>query len=762
MPAVLAGIVALLMASCSSTRHVPEDRYLLGKYRLKADDPDVHVREMDSYIRPRPNKKVLGVRFYLGLYNLSGEKDNGLNRWLRKIGEEPVLYDPYEAERNNKQLGLYMRNRGYYHARVGDTVTFRRRKARVSYEINAGEPYRIRSVRYHLEDTTLRSLILPDSVNSLIVPGDLLDVDRMQEERDRIEKRLRRRGYYRFNKDYIYYEVDSSLNSGQVDLTIGVRKYILPTGDGYYNVVPHRKYRVEKVYIYPGYDPQQAMEDNQAYLERLNRLEYKGYDFLFEGDLKANPGIVSQSVYIIPGELYDYEMVEQSHKHLSSLRIYKLVNIVFEEENPSDPYIRDDYPLNCHIQLSPATLQSYAVELEGTNSSGNIGMGGNLSYQHRNLFGGAENFQFRVSGAVETIREVKETGYGNMIELGTEARINLPTFLLPFRTEQFIRKFNPKTNTSISYNYQRRPDYTRSVFNTTFGYNWQGNDYTTHIVNPLQLNFVKMIDVSRDFVDSIRATYLKHSFEDRLILGISYSWIYSNQDIQKARDFIYLRTHFESTGLLLSGIANIANREQDSLGRYKLLGNEFAQYLKGEVEFRYFNFLSENSSVVYRFFGGIAYPYGNSVAIPYEKQFFSGGANGIRAWQVRNLGPGSYSGTVSRYPNTTADIKLEANMEYRFKLFWLLEGALFVDAGNIWSLTPEDEREGAEFALNSFYRDIAVGTGLGLRMDFSYFIFRLDLGFKTRDPSAAEGERWIPLQESLLSPQFNLAIGYPF
>jgi len=750
------------MASCSSTKYVPEDRYLLGKYKLKLDDSDLKTRDMDAYIKPKPNKKVLGMRFYLGLYNMSGEKDNGMNRWLRRIGEEPVLYDQYEAEGNNKQLGLYMRNKGYYHSTVNDTVEFKRGKAKVSYDIKAGGPYRIRRVSYILEDTTLNSIILPDSVNTLLHPGDLFDVDVMQEERARIEERLRRRGYYNFNRDYIKYSADSALNTNQVDITIGIRKYVQPLEDGYYLEVPHKKYRVRNVFIYPGFDPQEALSDYQGYIKGMNRIEYDSFHFLYEEDLRANTSIISQSVFILPGDHYDVQKERQSHQHLSSLRIYRLVNIRFEEEEAADPDSLGTWPLTCHIQLSPATLQSYTLGLEGTNSSGNIGMEGNLNYQHRNLFGGAENFRFRVSGAIETLREAEESGLANMIELGGEARINLPQFLLPFRTEQFIRRYNPKTNFSVAYNYHRRPDYTRSVFNTTFGYNFKGNDYTTHVLNPLQVNFVKMVDATKEFLDSIQGTYLEHSFEDRLILGTSYSFIYSNQDIKKSRDFYFLRTNLESTGIVLSGVASLANQEQDSLGRYIMLGNEFAQYAKGDFEFRYFDYLDDKSSLVYRLFAGVAFPYGNSLAIPFEKQYFSGGANGIRAWQVRNLGPGTYGGSKSRYPNTTADVKLEANIEYRFKLFWILEGALFADAGNIWSINPEDDREGARFAWDRFYKEIAVGTGFGLRMDFKFFVFRFDLGMKTRDPSEPEGKRWVLLNEGFRTPQVNIAIGYPF
>ena len=755
-----------LLASCNSTKYVPDEAHLLTSYRVKVDNEDVDSKELNSYIKPKPNRQILGTKFYLGLYNLSGEKDNGWNRWLRKIGEAPVLYDDYETDRNNKQLGLYMRNKGYHHAEVSDSVRFKKKKAQVSYDIVAGIPYMLRSINYHYEDTALRSVLAPDTVNSLLKPGDLFDVDAMQAERARIETYLRNRGYYNFNREYIHYEVDSSLNSQQVDLTIGVKKFILPSEEGYYLVVPHRKYKIEKVYIYPGFDPQRAMADNKGYIEGLTSFNYKEFEFRQEDKLKADPGVISQSVFIIPGEVYDAEKVKQSYKHLSSLRIYKLVNIVFEEDNPGDPYLHDYYPLVCHIQLNPTTTQSYTVELEGTNSAGNLGIGGNLNYTHRNLFGGAENFTTRLSGAVETIREIDQQGFGNMIELGLEGRLTFPKFLLPFKTEQFIRKYNPKTSTSISYNYQHRPDYTRSVFQTTFGYNWTSGDFITHIINPLQLNFVKMIDATDEFLEEIKDTYLEYSYEDRLILGVNYSFIYTNQDIQKSRDFVFFRTNLESAGLLLKGVAGAISAEKDSLGRHIMFGNAFAQFVKGDVEFRYFKILNDQTNLVYRIFMGAAYPYMNSITIPYEKQYFTGGANGMRAWQVRNLGPGSYNifnePDTPRWPNQTADLKIEANIEYRFDLFWLLEGALFLDSGNIWSLNKDDDRPGSVFEWNRFYKEFALGAGLGLRMDFSFFVFRFDLGMKVRDPAQSEGSRWVFMNSGYNRPQFNIAIGYPF
>ena len=763
---VFSGIVLLLVSSCKPTKYLAEDEYLLDKYRVRIENGNLNRQELENHIKPKPNKKILGVKFYLGLYNLSGRKDNGLNRWLRKIGEAPVKYDKYETERNDNQLNLYLNNKGYFNAEVSDTVSFRKKNARVSYDIYPGRPYTIRSIRYRLEDTTLRTIFYRDTVHTLIRKGQHYDVDRLQSERARIEQVFRNRGYFKFTQDYVYFNVDSSIGSHQVDLTLGIKKFVISSKEGYRLVVPHRRYVVEDVYIYPSYDPNRALVDYQGYIRGLNRDEYHGFVFLHEGKLRANPKVLSQSVYIIPGEVYDQEKVKQTHTHLSSLRIFKMVNIVFEEKDPYDEVSRDYYPLACHIQLSPTTSQSYGVELEGTNSSGNIGAGGNLNYMHRNLLGGAENFSARVSGAIETITRSDTAGsVGYITEFGSDIRLSLPQFLLPVKTENFIRKFNPKTNITAAYNYQKRPDYTRSLIQTTFGYNWSGNELVTHIVDPVQLNFVKMLNVSDTFRNYIDTTILRHSYEDQLILAANYSMIFSNQSLRRGSDFVFVRCNLESAGFLLSGLAGFTHFPEDSLGRHEILGNAFSQYLKGDIEFRWYKPFNDKTSMVYRIFAGIAFPYGNSLAIPFEKQYYSGGANGVRAWHVRDLGPGSYyDGKPPPFPNKTADIKLEANAEYRFKLFWILEGALFLDAGNVWSVKYDPERQGAEFAWNRFYKEIALGTGLGLRMDFSFFIFRIDLGLKIRDPGLKGGPDWVRLSDAFSKEKrvWNLAIGYPF
>ncbi len=764
-------VIAFLLYSCSSTKHIPEDSYLLSSSKVVTDNKEVDKKEMETYIRPKPNKRVLGIKLYLGLYNLSGKKDNRINNWLQKIGEAPVLWDEFEIEKNSSRLKLYLKNRGYYYAHVDDTTRFKKKKAKVRYDIETGEPYIIHQINYEFKDTTICDLVLADTANSLLERGSPFDVDVLQEERLRIENLLKLHGYFNFNKDYILFQADSLRNKMQVNLSATFNQYQIQNPEGT-NIlqVPHRQYRIRNVYVFPDFNQKEALANFEQYLNRLNERTYNNFKLLYEGHLDINPEVVTQSIYIIQGNMYHIDDVQETYHHLSSLRIFRLVNIYFEEVDSYYVYHQEEYPLDCYIQLSPSTLQSYTVELEGTNSSGNVGAAGNISYQHRNLFGGGENLNVRIKGAIEFLRKIDSTqvqklkGIDELYEAGIDARITLPQFLLPVNTENFIRKYNPRTRITLAGNIQKRPDYTRGILNAGFGYTWSTSPYVSHIINPLDINFVKMLKIDSVFREDIRGTYLEHSYEDKLITALNYSFIYNNQDIKKLKNYLFLRINAEQSGNLLSGMYAIVSSPNED-GRYEIMKNEFAQYLKGDIDLRYYQIVDDKTSFVYRVFMGVARPYGNSVAIPFEKQYFTGGANGIRAWPVRNLGPGTYRETRSVYPNATADIKLEANFEYRFKLFWILEGALFADAGNIWAIRKDDKREGTVFNWNTFYKQIAVGTGVGLRMDFSFFIFRIDLGLKVRDPSLPSGPQWVILNrpdKNYKYTNFHVAIGYPF
>ncbi len=749
------------------TRHVPEDDYLLTRSRVRTDSRQIDRSEVRGYLRQEPNTRILGVPFNLMLYNLSNpEKEGWPHNWLRRIGEEPVVFDPFETGRSVRQIEQYLRNKGYFHAEVEDTVRFRRQRARVKYTIEANEPFRLNNIYYDLEDKGLEDVIIADTANSLLQQGEIFDVDILQEERNRIEEYLRNLGYYNFNREFIYFEADTTAGRRIVDLTVGIKKYTRRLANNTYESVSHKRYNIDRIFIYTDYSPREALSQQEEYYADFDTTVYRDMYFLHKGDLKVNPRVIAQSLFIFPGEIYSKESVDQTYRHLFSLRHFRLINIRFREqaeEGTNDTGSKGK--LDCYLQLTPFARQSYTVELEGTNSSGDFGFGGNFMYQHRNIFGGAEILNLKLKGSVESLQGYEGTSLDNTYEYGIDANMQFPGFLPDIGSVTRTRRYNPRTKITAAYNYQQRPDYTRTIVNLGFSYEWQGSEYTTHILTPAEFNFVKLPASTPEFDSLITLYNLQASFRDHLVSETNYSFIFNNQDIRRRRDFVYFRTNLEVGGNIFSAIANLTDLEREN-GTYNILGNPFAQFVRSDIDFRYYWKLSQDNTLVGRFFAGAGIPYGNSEALPFEKKYFSGGANSIRAWQVRSLGPGSFHDPVDRtFPNRTADIKLEANLEYRFDMFWVLEGAMFLDAGNIWAINRSDRREGALFRFNRFYDEIAVGTGFGFRFDFNFFLFRIDTGLKLRDPIEPPGERWIhPNRGFSFSNDvtINIGIGYPF
>jgi outer membrane protein assembly factor BamA len=761
----------VLLISCQPTKYVPQEEYLLNDYKvemprkIESGDGELDKKALKEYIKQKPNKRIFFWRFYLSLYNLSSpEKENGFNNWLKRIGEPPVVYDPDLKERSSEQLMLYMQNKGFYNVAVKDTTLYSKQQAKVIYTVIPNRPYTIHSITYFFEDATLAPMVLADTASSPFRVGKRFDVDVLQQERIRIETVLRDSGYYNFNRDYVYYEVDSSLNSYQVDVTLGINNYAQQTKGGRIIHVDHPVYRIRDVYMVTDYDPVSFDRRRASGSIQKDTMLYDSIHLVYSNKPNIRPGMVTQKNYIFPKERFDASNVARTFRNLSSLSAFRMVDIRFNEvEGSKEPL------LDCEILAAPATRQSYTFKIEGTNSGGNIGAAGNVSYMHRNLFGGSEQFDLTFTGAIETLKEtgedtISQGRFNLMQEFGVQARLRIPKFLLPFRSDQFIRRYNPQTNIRLSYNYQKRPQYTRTLANASFGYEWRSSEELLHRVYPLEASLILTPYMRQDFADWLEGKYLFYSYEPHLIIDTRYSFIWSNQKLLKNQNFQDIRVNLETAGNLLYGGYKLFAPDPGD-GNYQMFGVDFAQYVKGDIDFRSYNFIYEDISLILRGFAGIGFAYLNSAAIPFEKQYFSGGANSIRAWQVKNLGPGSYDDPEkTAYPNQTGDVKLEANMEYRFPLFWKLEAALFLDVGNIWSLSREDNRPGAGFEFKRFYKELAVGTGAGTRLVFSFFILRFDLGIPLRNPFPIEGSNWLPGNSGISGKDltFNIAIGYPF
>jgi outer membrane protein assembly factor BamA len=759
-------LVAVVMASCSPTRYVPENSYLLSRSRLETSQNNPSKDQLQSYIIQKPNKKLLGIRFHLFLYDLSNiNKTKWPHAWLRKIGEEPSIYSPDLTKTSLAQLKQYLEDKGYYHAQVYDTVIFKGRNAKVKYTINPNAPYHITKISYSFEDTSLASKILPDTLNSLLRRGMRFDKPVLQQERIRIEAMLKELGYFRFSKEYIFYNATVRPEDGTVSLEMNVKEFVEGEPDPRTKIKMHPRYRIGDVNIIPNFS-NTATSGNVASSGPVtfDTTRYQNLRFLYHNKSNLRPSIIAYNNEIHPGAYYKLSNVNRTYRNLSELNIVRFTNITFREKDTLVAPGSDKY-LDCRIELTQKKLQSYQTEIAGTNSTGDLGVRGNLLYQNLNLFRGAEVFNMKITGAIESLEKQTKGKFRSMKEIGIESSILFPIFLSPIKFQNFVSRHAPKTSLSTSLNYQSRPDFTRSIANASYAYTWNGGKHLTWTLCPIELNYIQIFEShsSSEFLDSIKTTPLGYSFTDHVINVARYGFELNNQTIGKSKDFIFMKFNIESAGNILNLVDKNINK--DSEVPRKLFKVPYFQYMRSDVDFRYYNIIDKNNRFAYRIFVGAGYPYGNSKTLPYEKKYYVGGPNSIRAWSTRDLGPGSYVepdsvSSLYNYPNKSGDIKIEANMEYRFKVIWKMESALFIDAGNVWEINKDVNKPGAEFNFNRFYKEIAVGSGFGLRFDFSYFLLRLDFGIKLRDP--ADG--WIPVfnKFGLRDLHAKFGIGYPF
>ncbi|MDX8338708.1 BamA/TamA family outer membrane protein [Draconibacterium sp. IB214405] len=767
----IAVLSAMLLASCSQTRFVSEQEYLLQKVELEIDNQNVSKEEAKAVLRQKENYKILGfIKFYLLLYNMSSKKKT--DDWLKRIGEAPQIYDKVLADRSVEQLEQYMDQRGYYQAKIDQEIVFneKKQKAVLKFLVESGDQYKIKRVDYHFETPELQAIFFNDSTKFRMRPGTAFDIYELEKQQQRIVNLYQNNGYYYFSKNQVRYLADTTLYEKQVNLDLFIGEAQASQIDSFRLLKP---YYINKFYysVMPGNTPVTANRQNSF---NFSDTISWGNSVLYNNrQVSYPPGLFNRTNQMKSGDLYKVNEVESTFNALNRLRQFRFVDIQFNETYPE----QDSNLLDCNIRLAPLNKQSTSFDIEGTNTSGNLGVAGNIYYQHRNMFKGAEVFQLRLKGATERMHRTTTDGGTeafNTREFGVEGNLMIPKLLGPGKYIRSFGKYLPKTVFTAGFNYQRRPEYTRNITNFKVGYDWKTSQDFQHIWNFLDVNVVRLYEFDSTFINSIQDLYIKSSFTDHLIFAMNYSIIFNNQRLTSSKNYTYARLNVESSGNLLYSLSEIFNRdklvEQDTITNetleyYRFFNIRFAQYVKADIEFRRAIQIDRYNSVVGRAFAGVGLPYGNSRVLPYEKQYFAGGANGIRAWQVRSLGPGTYKPEEENaYPNQSSDIKLEANLEYRFRLLGSLEGALFLDAGNIWAINNNDNREGAQFKLNKFYKQFAVGTGTGFRFDLSYFILRTDVGMKLHDPAAAKGERWIIGNRGLTGDDFtfSFAIGYPF
>lgn len=766
-PVAFIGVFVLF--SCSPVKFVPENKYLISKVQVETDNQNLNKETAKSLIKQKENYKILGfLKFHLLLYNLSSKKKT--EDWLKRIGEPPQIYDEDLSEHSEDQLRQYAYSKGYFRAGVSSTVTFKENKRKVilNYKLLTGEQYNIKRINYQIKDTVLQALYFNSSLKSEINEGDAFDIEKLEKHQSEIVKLFRNNGYYYFSKDDIKFIADSSVYPKQVLVDLLIR----PSKNNQTDTLKvFQPFYLNRFYfsILPGNSPVTLSRDSAGIFS--DTLTWGNNTLYQNKHVTYPPSLFNRTIKLKKGDLYNNSEVESAFNAFNRLRQFRFVDIQFKEV----PAVKDTNLLDCFIRLAPLNKQSTSFDIEGTNTAGNFGVAGNVTYMHRNLFRGAEVFQLSFLGGIERLEKLNEGvhNYFNTTEFGVESSLMIPKLLGPGNFISDFERFLPKTVFALGYNYQRRPEYTRTINTFKFGYDWKSTEELRHVWNLVDYNKINVFDYDPEFIDGIKDLYIKSSFTDHLIFAMNYSLIYNNQKMSTIKDYSYVRLNIESSGNILWAISELTNRgkyqEVDTLGNvqaeyYKVFKTRFAQYVKSDIEYRRGFSIDKYNSIASRAFLGVGIPYGNFDVLPFEKKYFTGGANGIRAWPVRSLGPGTYKASPEEYPNQTADIKLEGNIEYRFKLISLLEGALFLDAGNIWAINEKDNREGAQFKFNKFYKQIALGTGAGLRFDMSYFILRLDFGVKLRDPSETENRGWILGYRPYSNSDFNLsfAIGYPF
>lgn len=719
----------LLAASCSTTRSLREGEYRLAKNEVNiTNDKKFNPRSLQSYVKQKPNSSIIfGWNPLLVVYNWAGrDESKGINKFIHKMGTPPVIYDPGQVESSVQNILNHLKYIGYYDSDVRSVVTVDNKKVKVRYDVTLGKRYVIGDISYSVPGGEFEEDFRADSANVTIKPGSFLSEDALEKESARSSAYFRRNGYFGFTKNFYSFEADTLSGSDTCSLEMRIREYT--RNETPEDARPFSKYHIGKVSV------------------------------SYDKDLRFKENVLRNMNTVKPGALYDEKDINNTYSRFSALRLFSGVNL---QLTPRDSAIVD-----CDISLSQSQAQGFKLNLEGsTNSTGLIGISPQLSYYHKNIFRGAQwlnlsfhgNFQFKTSD-----KNVRSN------ELGVTASLSFPEFLgLPntvFKGAQV-----PRTEINMSYNYQNRPEYTRNIISASYGYSGGIRDKFFYQFYPIRTKIVRLYDLDQDFYDNLyNNPFMRDAYQNHFDAGLSFStYLTSNSQANPKESFRYGRLQFDLSGNLLSLFNPMM--KSDEYGSRLTWGIPYSQYVRAELTFGNTFVFGNNGrqALAMRLLGGFGYAYGNSKSLPFERQFYAGGANSMRGWQARTLGPGmSRRDSVFTIPSQSGDMKLEANIEYRFPLFWKLNGALFTDIGNVWTISGTDtkaDNRKSRFDAKKIGESLAANWGVGLRLDLSFLILRLDMGMKVLDPSL-EGSHWISPGKWLGKNGFavHFGVGYPF
>lgn len=756
--------VLLLLSGCSVSKFIPDGQYLLDEVHVRSDNKEIKSSEMYSYVRQKPNSKWFSlVKLPMYIYCASGkDSTKWINKLLRKMGDAPRIYDPSVAEETRMQILSAVQNKGYLGAEVVLEEKLKKNKIDAYYRISTGNPYMISSINYNIEDYVIRDLLMNDSIHSNLVEGMRFNVNVLEEERNRITQYLLNRGFYRFNKDYITFQADTVNGTYCIDLTMNIA--LNDQNNGNYNSL-HRQYKVRKVNYLMDIDNLAAVRNNPE----TDTVEYNQLSIIYNDKLFLRPGVIASHNRIESGKLYSNRDVMATYSSLARLGILKYSNIRFVEHFENDSSYLDAY-----VSLSKNKNKTLAFQIEGTNSAGDLGAAASVTYTHRNLFKGSETFNIKLRGAYEAVTGLEGYANNNYTEYGIETSLEFPEFMFPFLKSDFKKSVNAKSQVSAKYNWQIRPEFERTLASAAWSYRWNSKKRASHRLDVLDINYIYMPYRSNTFIEYLNYMdeinpLLRYSYEDLFIVRLGYTYTYNSAGVstqQTAKKSSYsIRFNIEESGNLIYGLSKLIHNKPLDGESYRVGNISFAQYVKLDFDFAKNIMIDDRNALVFHIGTGVAVPYGNSKSLPFEKLYFSGGANSVRGWSVRSLGPGGYRGASGSldYVNHTGDIKLDMNVEYRTHLFWKLNGAAFIDAGNVWTLKDRYSDSTGQFSFKRFYKEIAVSYGLGIRFDLDFLILRFDGGMKAINPMETGVDRY-PLIKPDFSRDFafHFAVGYPF
>lgn len=755
--------IVIFALSCNTTKLVPKGDALYTGASVKVKDSTLSKKQKKNIIalaseipQPKPNSKFLGIPVKLLIYNLAGDtsKHNFIRKFLRKTGQPPVLLSRVNLDYNVKTLQNFMDNRGYFQVETRADTIVKKRKGHAFYTINPGPVYSIKEVNFETDSSSLGTAIKAAQPGTILHPGDDYNLDVIKGERTRVDALLKERGYYYFSPDLLLLDADTTVGDHKVNMYLHVKKEI-PS-------IAKKPYIIDNVFIYPNYHLAGTRADttnNEKYL-------YDGY-YIVDPRKKFKPQLFPPIMRFDSGDVYNRTDHNLTLSRLINLGVFKFVKNRFENSEHSEG---DTGRLNSYYYLTPLPKKSISGEITGNTKSDNyVGSEVTLTFTNRNTMREAERLDLHLNAGSEVQYSGNKSGF-NTYRVGGGATYTIPKFVVPFFRLNTTNAFVPKTKIDLSYDLiNRRKLYTLTSLNAQLGYLWKQNIKTTQEFNPIAINYVKAINVTQLFLDSIqKEPILRHAIDTQFILGSNYSFTIDP-----------LINNPGGSGFYFNGMADISGNlsglfipVDQATGQKRLFNAPVSQYLKGQTDLRYYLAMNPKTRWANRLILGFGYPYGSSKQLPYIKQFFIGGNNSIRAFRSRAVGPGTfrskYADSLTFYPDQSGDIKLEMNTELRYKFNSILGGAIFIDAGNIWLYRKDTLQPGGQFTQN-FMSQLAVGTGVGLRINLSILLLRVDLGMPLRDPWLPAGQRWVINQIDFGNKQWrrnnlvlNLAIGYPF